>query len=251
MWQVLYEELKDQGIVFIAVALDAGGAAAVRPRVLCEDIDERPDVLRQLMGWSEDHWSRQAPPQYPCLIDTEHVVADLYHVHNVPQAVWIDEEGRIVRPTETAGFGDGFRRMDQETFAIPQEDADKSERNRARYVDALRDWVANGPDSYAAMTPEEVRERIQVPGEDDVRAAAHARLGGLCLQRGDHDGAERQFREATKLAPDKWNYRRQSMVVSEELIGELNVAPEYWQALEDLGEKDYYAPMELPGVERF
>ena len=50
-----------------------------------------------------------ARPTYPCLIDRDHHVADLYNLVNVPQAVWIDEHGRIVRPPETAGSTDGFR----------------------------------------------------------------------------------------------------------------------------------------------
>jgi hypothetical protein len=38
---------------------------------------------------------------------------------NVPQAVWIDERGTIVRPTEPAGAYEGFRRMDRVTREVP------------------------------------------------------------------------------------------------------------------------------------
>ena len=41
---------------------------------------------------------------YVSLIDRNHLVADLYNMDNVPQAVWIDEAGTIVRPTEVAGL---------------------------------------------------------------------------------------------------------------------------------------------------
>ena len=51
-------------------------------------------------------WIEAAKPDYPCLIDRDHHVADLYNMVNVPQAVWIDEEGRIVRPPENAGSSD-------------------------------------------------------------------------------------------------------------------------------------------------
>lgn len=40
-------------------------------------------------------------------------------------------------------------------------------------------------------------------------------------------------------------------VVSEELVGELSVAEEFWEALEAAPSGSSYAPVELPGVERF
>ena len=40
---------------------------------------------------------------------------------NVPQAVWIDEAGRIVRPPETAGSTDHFRVMDPATRTLAAE----------------------------------------------------------------------------------------------------------------------------------
>ena len=45
----------------------------------------------------------RAKPTYTSLIDRDHLVADLYNMLNVPQAVWIDEQGLTVRPTETPG----------------------------------------------------------------------------------------------------------------------------------------------------
>lgn len=71
MWQSLFDELKDRGFVVLAIALDQAHAA-------------RP-------------WIEAAAPGYPCLIDRDHHVADLYNLVNVPQAVWIDEDGRVVR----------------------------------------------------------------------------------------------------------------------------------------------------------
>ena len=98
MWQAIYLELKDQGFEMIAVAFDTAGTAAVEASIRCANIKDRPPVLARLTGWSDDLWARQAPPTYPCLIDEGHVVAELYNMRNVPQAVWLDEQGRIVRP---------------------------------------------------------------------------------------------------------------------------------------------------------
>ena len=89
-------------------------------------------------------WIDQAKSSYWQLIDTDHRLSDLYNLVNVPQAVWIDEEGRIVRPPETAGSTDHFRRMDLQTRTMSPED--QAERLAARqvYLDAVRAWVNTG-----------------------------------------------------------------------------------------------------------
>ena len=62
----------------ITVALDSAGAAAA------------------------GEFIRAASPTHPSLIDRRYEVARAYNIVNVPTAVWIDEEGRIVRPNEVA-----------------------------------------------------------------------------------------------------------------------------------------------------
>ena len=83
MWQKLHEDMSGRGFTVIAVALDSLEAA-------------RPYI-------------QGAKSTYPSLIEVDHHVADLYHIVNVPQAVWIDETGRIVRPAENAGQSNAFR----------------------------------------------------------------------------------------------------------------------------------------------
>ena len=80
MSQKLYNELKDQNFMVIAVAMDSRGVDAVRGPIT------------------------KAKTTYTSLVDRDHLVSDLYNMVNVPQAVWIDEAGRIVRPTEVSGF---------------------------------------------------------------------------------------------------------------------------------------------------
>ena len=145
MWQSLYDELKDHAFTVLAVALDHADAA-------------RP-------------WIEAAKPAYPCLIDRDHHLADLYNLVNVPQAVWIDEDGRIVRPPETAGSTDGFRAMDRKTFAMP--DAAIAERNRVKtlYIGAVRDWVLRGTSSVNALDEAGARTRLKVPDATDRRGA--------------------------------------------------------------------------------
>jgi hypothetical protein len=38
----------------------------------------------------------------PCLVDQDHLTAELYNLVNGPQAFWINEAGRMVWPPETA-----------------------------------------------------------------------------------------------------------------------------------------------------
>jgi hypothetical protein len=245
---VVYDELRDEGLEIIAVAFDAGGTDAVRSRVLADGHEEPHASMRVFMGWSDELWADAAPASYPCLIDTEHRVAELYEMTNVPMAVWIDEEGRIVRPAETAGFSEGFRYADPETMQLPEDELALLSANRTTYIDALRDWVRNGADSEFALDPDEVRRRMRLPTEDDARAAAHARLGRYLLESGDHSGAAEQYREASRLAPAKWPYRRQSFVLAPDRIGTLNDDPEFFAAVAQVEEGGFYPPVEMPGI---
>ena len=52
-------------------------------------MDARADAARPFI--------EAAAPSYVSLIDRDHHLADLYNMVNVPQGVWIDEAGRIVR----------------------------------------------------------------------------------------------------------------------------------------------------------
>lgn len=245
MWQAIYEELRDEGLEIIAVAFDSAGAPAVEAKIKAADCKERPEVLARLMGWAPDLWSAQAPPTYPCLIDEDHIVSELYGMVNVPQGVWIDEEGRIVRPPESAGTCDMVRHMDRTTFEIPDPAAEGGFAVRNAYVDALRDWVHKGSDSVYALSAEEVRRRLRGPEEADVRAAAHVRLGRYLFDQGKLERAKFHFNEAVRLCPDKWNYRRQAMMLDPESIGELNAGPEFWAAVDALGDEPYYPPADL------
>src|SRR5262252_10592960 len=85
-------------------------------------------------------WIEVAHPTYLTLIDREHRLAELYGVVNVPQAIWIDEQGRIVRPAETAGVYEGLRKMNRATREMPDEVTQTMTRARSTYLEAVRDW---------------------------------------------------------------------------------------------------------------
>jgi len=193
------------------------------------------------MGWSADQCARAATPTYPCLIDERHVVAELYNMPNVPMAVWIDEQGQIVRPAEAAGASDGFRTMDRTTFAMAPAVAAKGKAARQTYIDAIRDWVAKGAASSYVLPPAERRRRVQGASATEALAMANFHLGQYLLEQGHRLDSQKYFDKAKALCPERWHLVRQAM----ELIAVGNASsPEFFAHVDALGERPYYPPVE-------
>ncbi len=190
-------------------------------------------------------WIEAAKPSYPCVIDHDHRVAELYNMVNVPQAVWIDETGHIVRPTESAGAYEGFRSMDRTTRKVPDEVAAITSRAKRTYVDAVRDWVIQGRSSVHVFGPEQATAHLTLPDESVARAHAHFRLGQHLLRRGQESAAQAEFEEARRLHPDSWNIWRQTAAVD---ARGLAAGPEFWSRVEALGSRRYYAPVDMEGM---
>ncbi len=219
MWQALYEELGPKKFTVIAVALESRGADAARP------------------------WIEHAKPTYPCLIDVDHVVAREYNMINVPQAVWIDEHGHIVRPTETAGVTEGFRKMNPTTYEMPKAEIEAGAAARGRYLDAIRDWVANGAASKFALDAAEARRRTPQFTPAVARAHATFRLGRYLVEHGRRDEGLSILEKAAELNPDAWSIWRQ--MADLDTVGKSG-GPEFWARVAALGEKHYYAPVDMP-----
>jgi hypothetical protein len=220
VWQALYDELKDHGFVVIAVALDS------------REGDPLP-------------WIEAASPSYPCLIDRDHRLAELYHMVNVPQAVWIDERGIIVRPTEPAGAYEGFRRMDRATREMPADAARMTAEAKATYLDAIRDWVRLGQASGHALDAERDRARAPQPTENVARAHVFFKLAQHLIRHGQPEEADRWLAEASRLHPDSWAIWRQRAGVNE--LG-LAALPDFWARVDALGARRYYAPVDMKGM---
>ena len=248
VWETIYGELKDKNFEMISVALDTAGSAAVQDRIRPQALDQLPAEIQRLRGWSDDRWSAKQAPSHPCLIDEQHELSSSYGMSNVPMAVWIDEQGRMVRPPEPAGVSDHFRSMDPETFKIPDNHADALVENRDRYVDALKDWVAKGDASSYALSPEEVVRRLHPRRPEELKAALHVRIGHHLFESGDIAGAKEHVQSASELCPEKWNYRRQAMVLDADSVGALNVSPGFWKAMNDLGDNTFYPDIDMPGM---
>jgi hypothetical protein len=169
VWQALYDELKGHGFVVVTVALD-----------------KTPDDARP--------WIEAARPTHPSLIDTRHVLAELYNVVNVPTILWIDERGRIVRPNDVAFGSDKFRELTRLDSAI--------------HLAAVRAWVRDGAPAFSV---DDVRAQQTLPTAADQAARAEFGLGQWLWARGRVEEAARHFERGGALAPHDFTIRRGTM----------------------------------------
>ncbi|MFM8481823.1 MAG: ResA-like WAxxUGC motif-containing protein, partial [Actinomycetota bacterium] len=122
-------------------------------------------------------WHERAQATHPSVVDTTHATNAALGFTNIPMAVWIDEDGTLVRPAESASI----ERSPLRDMAIPdelperlrlmyravKEIPDDGEAYRA----AILDWVRNGATSPFALRPDEVIERSQPRSADHARAS--------------------------------------------------------------------------------
>jgi hypothetical protein len=229
VWQELRTELHPRGLEVVTVALDVDPEAA------------RPFI-------------EQAGAQHPSLIDSAHVVDELFGIVNVPNGVWIDEEGTIVRPAEPTHPGrnpinDSFRKIDLAT--VPPDvaemltEARKIKSDPDLTVAMLRDWVERGAESPYALAPDEVVRRSHPRSTAEATAAAEFELGQYLHRNGDHDGAIPHWRAAHRLHPDNWTYKRQAWNFEDPVRqGHTDVYDSSWfEDIKKIGAENYYPPI--------
>jgi hypothetical protein len=243
VWQALREELHPQGLEIVTVGMDTAGPEACRPFI------------------------EAAAPTHPSLVDVGHVMAERFGVVNIPNGLWIDEEGVVVRPAEPAfppgrragssrGLPDGTPDHMREIF----EEASKIEADPDAYVLALRDWVAHGTESRYALSPEQVVDRSGRRDRSSSEAAAHFALAQHLWRAGDEAGAVGHFREAHRLQPDNFSYKRQAWSLASPGTGPFE---RFWQGpvegredewpyegdwlseVRAMGPERYYPPLDL------
>ena len=229
MWQERRTQWQPRGLEIVTVALD----------VTVDDA--RPFI-------------EAAAPQHPSLIDSAHVTDELFGFVNVPNAVWIDEQGAIVRAAEPAqpgtnSFTESFRTIDLSTLppdiAEIVREARKIHIDSDQYVAMVEDWIARGADSPYAHTPDEVVARSAVRSVDEATAAAEFELGEWLHRNGDHAAAIPHWRNAHRLYPDNWTYKRQAWNFEDPIRqGHTDAYDSSWyEDVKKIGAENYY-----PGI---
>ena len=164
---------------------------------------------------------------------------------NVPEAVWIDEAGTIVRPAENAGSFDAFRVRDRVTGIVPANAANATRRAREIYLNAIRDWVGNGARSPHVLDPASARSQMRAASDDSERAHALFRLGNHLLRLDRKAEAQRYFAEAISRHPDSWNIWRQ---VAEKTETGFAASPAFWARVDALGPRRYRERASIEGL---
>jgi len=202
-WQKVYEDLKDKNFEIVAAAQDTGGPKVVFP------------------------WYEKAHVTFTALADPHHTVSSLYQIINVPSGIWVDEQGKIVRPAEVS--------YSKQQKIMGQLIGDN------RYAQGVRDWVEKGPSSAFVLPPEALSKKLQARPRDLRLADAHFKLGVYFFEHDLRDQAASHWQQSQKLNPDSWNYHRQewSFDKSKEMAN--------WLAkVRKLGDRPYYDPVEFP-----
>lgn len=190
-------------------------------------------------------WVAEASPTYVTLIDRNHLLSSLYNMVNVPQAVWIDEDGKIVRPTETGGSIDILREFDPEKGGFPQEAQDRAQAAKAAYLDAVKDWAINGGVSKYVFADAAARAHVEEMSEEAALAHAKFQLGCYLQRAGRSGEADALFAECRELHPDSWNIFRET---TEKMDIGIAAGEEFWGKVMSLGDKQYYKSIDMDGM---
>ena len=185
-------------------------------------LDKTPEDARP---WIEASKPSSPAAMHVALVDTEHRLADLYNIVNVPTVFWIDERGRIVRPNDVAFGTDTFKHI--------------TGLESARHLGALRAWVkGEAPALPSGASAHDLMPRLTA---EDQQARAEFGLGEWLHRRGDAAGAARHFVRGGELAPHDFTIRRGTMPMR----GIDPMGPEFRAMLTDWVGKGnpYYRPL--------
>jgi tetratricopeptide (TPR) repeat protein len=152
---------------------------------------------------------------------------------NVPTAVWINEQGRLVRPNEVAYVDNRYKGL-HGLEAAP-------------YLDAIRDWVAKGERSVFALGEKELKAQMAQQNPDWALAAVEFGLAEHLYRLGQAAAAIRHYKEAQRLNPESWNYKRQAWALSD---AERDYGTSFMKEVQKLNGKPYYTPRRLQEMKK-
>lgn len=176
-----------------------------------------------------DEVRRQDCPPLLELVDPEHRTSAAFNLVNVPAAVWIDDEGRIVRLDH--GAYPGERVILGVTVG------------KDGYLEALEDWLVKGSASRFIRSPSALKDVLAPRRGDVLLAELHFQMATQLAQRGREERAEHHYERAQALHPENWSYHRQPWSSS---LFDANFRF-FGKVLTDDG--PYYAPIDLEQAE--
>ena len=112
------------------------------------------------------------------------------------------------------------------------------------YIAALRDWVEKGDKSKYVFSEDRLRERLAPQDESLGLAAAEFGLGQYLYKAGHMPEAIAHFKEAQRLNPESWNYKRQAWLLSD---SKRDYGTTFREEVAKLAGKRYYPARDLPG----
>jgi hypothetical protein len=182
------------------------------------------------------------------------VLVELFGMTNAPFAIWIDEDGTIVRPAEVAFAPRGDQDEGQDQSALI---AQLPERQRkiieamtanmsdpGRYAAAVRDWADNGAASRYVLSEAEVIERSRPRPPEFGLAAAHFELAQHLHRAGFPRDAVPHFQEAHRLDPTNWSYHREALSLVDPAWGQV-YERDMLSEVEAVGTETFYPPLAM------
>jgi hypothetical protein len=195
-----------------------------------------------------------AHPTHPSLVDPAHVMVALFGMINVPFAIWIDENGTIVRPAEVAFAPRPAHDAGQDTASIvaqlPERQRTIVEKMTAnitdpdRYHAAVRDWAANGSESPFVLSERAVIERSRPRPLDFGLAAAHFELAQHLQRAGFGRDAVAHFDAAHRLDPTNWSYHREALSLVDPAWGQV-YERDLLSEVDAVGAETFYPPLDM------
>lgn len=142
-------------------------------------------------------------PEHPSLVDRTHLVNELFGIVNIPDSVWIDEQGAIVRPVEAAHLRESaLKRGEFDPSTLPPRMRELA-RRVTRDIDCTSARCATGP-----RKARRARGRAARGGRPpDTPLVGRASSGRVLRARaaparaGEVEAAQAHWRETHRLAP--------------------------------------------------
>jgi len=180
-------------------------------------------------------------------------MVELFGMTNAPFAIWIDEDGTIVRPAEVA-FAPRTHDDGQDQSSLI---AQLPERQRAiveamttnmsdpsRYAAAVRDWAERGRQSRYVLPEGEVIERSRPRPPEFGLAAAHFELAQHLHRAGYPLDAVPHFQAAHRLDPTNWSYHREALSLVDPSWGQV-YERDMLSEVAEVGPETFYPSLDM------